>query len=75
MKVQSGPILESNNMHVIFQKKGKKLWKKGKIIENLDKNVQNLKIFWKKAGYTMYTVRAYSSSFLCAIIASKKLLE
>ena len=24
--------------------------KKGKIFENLGKNVQNLKIFWKRAG-------------------------
>ena len=24
--------------------------KKGKIFENLDKNVQNLEIFWKRAG-------------------------
>ena len=43
------PILESQGMHVIFQKKGKKMLKKGqktgKIVENLGKNVQNLKIF------------------------------
>ena len=38
--ILSGPILESKGMEVIFQKKGKK----GQI-ENLGKNVQNLKIF------------------------------
>ena len=32
-------------MHVIFQKKGKKGQKKGKIFENLGKNVQNWKMF------------------------------
>ena len=36
----SGPILESKGMRSIFQKKGKK----GKIFENLGKNVQNLKV-------------------------------
>ena len=45
-----GPILESKGMHTIFQKKGKKMFKKGKIFENLGKNKQNLKIFWKRAG-------------------------
>ena len=34
----AGLILESKSMHVIFQKKGK-------IFENLGKNVRNLKIF------------------------------
>ena len=37
----AGPILESKDMCAIFQKKDKK----GKIFENLGKNVQNLKIF------------------------------
>ena len=48
----SRPILESKDMHTILQKKGKKRAKKclkrakrGKIFENLSKNVQNLKIF------------------------------
>ena len=44
----SGPILESKGMCVIFQKKDKKTAKKikkGKIFENLGKNVQNLKVF------------------------------
>ena len=41
----SGPILESKGLHAIFQKKGKKRAKKGKIFENLGKTVQNLKIF------------------------------
>ena len=32
------------------KKKGKKMLKKGKIFENLGKNIQSLKIFWKRAG-------------------------
>ena len=49
------PILESKGMHAIFQKKGKKKkclksGKKGKIFENLGKNIQNLKIFGKRGG-------------------------
>ena len=35
---------------MIFQKKGKEMLKKRKIFENFGKNVQNLKIFWKRAG-------------------------
>ena len=42
----TGSILESKGMRAIFQKKGKKKGKKGKIIENWGKNIQNLKIFW-----------------------------
>ena len=59
MHLSSGPILESKGMHTIFQKKGKKIFKKGKkgeniwkkrakkgkIFEKLGKNVQNLTIF------------------------------
>ena len=44
----TGPILESKATHAIFQKNGKKwqkMFKEGKILENLCKNVQNLKIF------------------------------
>ena len=41
----TGPILESKGMHAVFQKKGGKMLKKGKIFENLGKNVQNFKIF------------------------------
>ena len=41
----TGSILESKGMRAIFQKKGKKKGKKGKIIENWGKNIQNLKIF------------------------------
>ena len=37
----AAPILESKSMCAIFQKKGK-------VFENLHKNVQNLKIFWKR---------------------------
>ena len=43
----TGSILESKGMCGIFQKKGQK--KKGEILENVGKNVQNMKIFWKKA--------------------------
>ena len=55
------PYLESKGMHAIFQKKGKKgkkMFKKGKIFENLGQNVQNLKIFWKRAGYYMQLLLA-----------------
>ena len=45
-----GSILESKGMSAIFQKKGKEMLKKGKIFENLGQNVQNLKIFCKRAG-------------------------
>ena len=41
----SGLILERNGVRAIFQKKGKKRIKKGKIFEKLGKNVQNLKLF------------------------------
>ena len=44
------PILESKGVCAIFQKKGKKRAKKSKTFENLSKNVQNLKIFWKRAA-------------------------
>ena len=43
--ILSGPILESKDMHAIFQKKGQKGQKKCKTFENLHKNIQNLKIF------------------------------
>ena len=45
----SGSILESKGMRAIFQKKGK-------ICENLDKNVLNLKIFWKRATSWMWLI-------------------
>ena len=44
-KVKAGPILESKNIYVIFQKKSRKIFKKGKIFKKKKKNVQNLKIF------------------------------
>ena len=40
-------------MDPIFQEKGKEMSKKGKIIGNLGKNIQNLKILWKGAGDCM----------------------
>ena len=43
--VIAGPILESKGKGAIFQKKGKEMLKKGKIFDDLGKNVQNLKIF------------------------------
>ena len=46
--MKTGPILESKDKSAIFHKNGKekclKWAKKGKIFENLGKNVQNLKI-------------------------------
>ena len=39
-----GPILKSNAMGSMFQKKDKEMLKKEKIFENLDKNAQNFKI-------------------------------
>ena len=36
-----------------FWEKGQKMLKKDNIFENLGKNIQNLKIFWKKAGDCM----------------------
>ena len=46
-------ILECKGMRAISQKKGKKRLKKGKLFESLGKNVQNLKISFKKAGDCM----------------------
>ena len=48
--VTAGPILESKGMRVIFQRKEQKNFKKGKIFENLGKNIQNFKVYWKSAG-------------------------
>ena len=62
----TGPFLEGKGMSAIFQKKSKKMLKKGKIFEDLYKNVQNLKKKKKilKKGRRMH-----------AIIACNKLLE
>ena len=38
---------------MIFQKKDKKMSKKGKTFKNLGKAAQNLKIFWKRASHCM----------------------
>ena len=40
-----GTIQERKVMGATFQKKGKEMLKKGEILENLGKNVQNFKIF------------------------------
>ena len=47
--VHTGPILESKGICAIFQKKGK-------IFENLGKNVKKLKIFWKKGSLMHATI-------------------
>ena len=52
-KIWSGSILESKGMHAMFQEKGKKRHKKGKIFKRLGKNVQKLRIFWKGGGHYM----------------------
>ena len=44
LSLQSRPVLESKDMRVIFPERAKKD-KKGKIFENLGKNVKKLKIF------------------------------
>ena len=49
----AGSILESKCMCAIFKKWVKKNVKKGEKIENFGKNVQNLKIFWKRPGDCM----------------------
>ena len=62
----TGPFLEGKGMSAIFQKKSKKMLKKGKIFEDLYKNVQNLK---KKKKFLKKGRRMH------AIIACNKLLE
>ena len=52
-EIQAGPILESKDISAVFQKKDKEMLKKEKILGNMGKNVQNLKIFWKRAGDCM----------------------
>ena len=62
---QSGPILESKGMHIIFQKKGKKgqnnvkKGERGKVFENLGKNVKNLKNFLKRTGIACPTRKVF----------------
>ena len=48
------PILKSKGICAIFQKKGKK-------VENLGKNDQNLKIFWKRAASCVRLLHTWSS--------------
>ena len=54
------------------QKKKKKWVKKGNIYENLWKNIQNLKIFWKRAGNKLLEKTLIrenlGSKFLAAVI-------
>ena len=56
----TGPFLEGKGMCAIFQKNSKKMLKKGKIFEDLCKNVQNLKKKknWKRAGECMRLLHA-----------------
>ena len=54
---KTGSILERKGMCGIFQKKRAKK-KKGEILENLGKNVQSLKIFWKKASDCVWLLHA-----------------
>ena len=54
-----GPILESEGMRVIFQKKGRKGQKKGKkkkIFKNLDKNVEKNENILKKGSLIRATI-------------------
>ena len=61
-----GHILESKGMLATFRKKAKKIRKKkkgrrvkkSKMFENLGKNVQNLKIFWKYRYVSSYVCHA-----------------
>ena len=55
---KTGSILERKGMCGIFQKKRAKKKKKGEILENLGKNVQSLKIFWKKASDCVWLLHA-----------------
>ena len=54
----TGPILESTGINAIFQKKSKKMLKKGEIFENLHKNIHNFKIFWNRAGDCLQLLHA-----------------
>ena len=45
----SSAPLESKGMRANFQKRGNKMLKRDKTFENLAKNEQYLKIFWKRA--------------------------
>ena len=58
---KAGSIIESKNMHVIFQKKGKKRTKKGIIFENLGKNLKWLTILWKRAASCVRLSHAWNS--------------
>ena len=52
-----GLILESKGMSAIFKKRAKK----GKIFETFGKNVQNSKIFWKRAASCVRLWHAWNS--------------
>ena len=61
-----GPILQRKGMHVIFQKKDKKILKKGKKGQNIWK-------FGQKC--TKFENILKKGTWLCAIIALNKVLE
>ena len=47
----TGPILEKKGMGAIFQRKGKEILKKGKILENLGKNNPKFENILKKGTW------------------------
>ena len=63
---ETGPILESKGMCAIFQKKGKKMLRKGKKGQNIQK-------FWQK--FTKCENLLKKGGWLQAIITHNKLLE
>ena len=46
----SGPILDSKDVHVIFQKKGRKMAKKEQTIWKFQQKCTKFEVFWKKAA-------------------------
>ena len=66
----TGPFLEGKGMSAIFQKKSKKMLKKGKIFEDLYKNVQNLKKKKKilKKGRRMHAIIAWNKMLEKALL-------
>ena len=61
-------------MCAIFQKQGKKRAKKGKIFENLGKNVYNLKIFLKRASHAC-DYRMHEAARICPATRKFKTYE
>ena len=59
LQMCKGPVLESKGIRAIFQKKGRKRVKTGKIFENLGENVQ--KFFWKRAASCARPLHVWNS--------------